>query len=114
MASRSIARPAGTPSRIATSALPCDSPAVRKRSIRGSFYPKKLTHLARRHAICRAIRAGHLLALVPRASYEGGRRAACGGPLCGWWEGARAGPCDPGELDGPGWHLRPTLAGAQL
>src|SRR5471032_938896 len=33
MALMSMARPAGTPSRIATSALPCDSPAVRNRNI---------------------------------------------------------------------------------
>src|SRR5262245_2555536 len=30
------------------SALPCDSPAVRKRNIRASFYPKFLQHLERR------------------------------------------------------------------
>src|SRR6185295_14631623 len=40
IASKSIERPAGIPSRIATSAWPCDSPAVRKRSISASFYPK--------------------------------------------------------------------------
>src|SRR6185503_10556294 len=32
------------------------------RSIRRSFYPKKLPHLERDHSICRAIRAGQLLA----------------------------------------------------
>src|SRR5687767_9922422 len=42
MASKSIGRPAGMPSRIATRASPCDSPAVRKRSIGRSFYPKYL------------------------------------------------------------------------
>jgi hypothetical protein len=35
-----MARPAGTPSIIVTSAWPCDSPAVKKRSICSSFYPK--------------------------------------------------------------------------
>ena len=35
MASGSIGTPAGIPSRIATSACPCDSPAVRNRSIGG-------------------------------------------------------------------------------
>ena len=49
-ASKSIANPAGTPSRIATSALPCDSPAVRNRSIGASFYPKYLRALAGRRA----------------------------------------------------------------
>src|SRR5687768_4407173 len=38
MASRSICSPAGMPSRMTTSPLPCDSPAVRKRSIASSFY----------------------------------------------------------------------------
>src|SRR5258708_39594295 len=42
MASKSMVRPAGMPSMIVTSALPCDSPAVRNRSIGPSFYPKKL------------------------------------------------------------------------
>src|SRR5438045_6521473 len=42
MASKSIDNPAGTPSTIATSVWPCDSPAVRNRSIRRTFYPKKL------------------------------------------------------------------------
>ena len=40
IASKSRARPAGMPSRMVTSAWPCDSPAVRNRSIRVvSFYP---------------------------------------------------------------------------
>src|SRR5688572_16525021 len=42
MASNSSARPAGIPSRIVTSAWPCDSPAVRKRSIERAFYLKNL------------------------------------------------------------------------
>src|SRR5205823_9965830 len=46
-ASKSTASPAGTPSTIATSVWPCDSPAVRNRSIRRTFYPKKLRHPAR-------------------------------------------------------------------
>src|SRR4051812_35301614 len=58
----SIARPAGTPSMIVTSALPCDSPAVKKRSIRGSFYPKYLRPPDRDPASGRAIRAGRHLA----------------------------------------------------
>ena len=37
IASKSIANPAGMPSRIVTSALPCDSPAVRNLSIAASF-----------------------------------------------------------------------------
>src|SRR5260221_5319374 len=53
-----MARPAGTPSMMVTSALPCDSPAVRKRSMRGSFYPKKLPRPGGAGAIGRAIRAG--------------------------------------------------------
>ena len=42
MASKSICSPAGMPSSIATSPLPWDSPAVRKRSIASSFYTKFL------------------------------------------------------------------------
>src|SRR5262245_49994705 len=42
MAARSRSRPAGRPSSVATSACPCDSPAVRNRSIRDSFYTNKL------------------------------------------------------------------------
>src|SRR5688572_30667633 len=38
MASKSRRRPAGIPSSMTTSPLPCDSPAVRKRSIASSFY----------------------------------------------------------------------------
>src|SRR5688500_18318081 len=37
MASESTRRPAGIPSRITTSARPCDSPAVRKRSMRATI-----------------------------------------------------------------------------
>src|SRR4051812_16677632 len=58
----SIARPAGTPSMIVTSALPCDSPAVKKRSIRRSFYPKFLRPPGRDPAAGRAICAGHRFA----------------------------------------------------
>ena len=39
------------PSRIATRPLPCDSPAVRNRSIRATFYPKFLHTPGRRSAI---------------------------------------------------------------
>ena len=42
MASKSIASPAGSPSRIVTRPCPCDSPDVKKRSIRRAFYTKKL------------------------------------------------------------------------
>ena len=49
---------------IVTSALPCDSPAVRKRSMRASFYLKKLPRLGRDRAIGRAIGAGR--AFAPR------------------------------------------------
>src|SRR6478672_11038867 len=38
MSSAESGRPAGTPSTMMTSAWPCDSPAVRKRSIAASFY----------------------------------------------------------------------------
>src|SRR5471030_1816289 len=38
MSSAEIVSPAGTPSMITVSAGPCDSPAVRKRSIESSFY----------------------------------------------------------------------------
>src|SRR5207302_1617155 len=75
MASRSIASPAGTPSRTATSALPCDSPAVRKRSIRVSFYPKKLPHPGRDPAISFAIDAGDDLA--PSLPSYRQRRSPC-------------------------------------
>ena len=44
MASRSSARPAGMPSRITTSACPCDSPAVRNRSIRASIVYEVSAH----------------------------------------------------------------------
>src|SRR5436190_20760023 len=64
MTSRSIVSPAGTPSRIATSALPCDSPAVRKRSIRASFYPKNLPCPGGVPSIFRVIRAGRSFALT--------------------------------------------------
>src|SRR5690242_10459300 len=40
----SSVRPAGTPSMMVTRALPCDSPAVKKRSMRCSFYLKYLPH----------------------------------------------------------------------
>ena len=42
MASKSMWSPAGMPSRMTTRPLPCDSPAVRKRSIASSFYTKFL------------------------------------------------------------------------
>src|SRR4029079_14297476 len=61
----SIASPAGTPSMIVTSALPCDSPAVKKRSMRGSFYPKYLRPLDRMPAIGGAIRVGRHFAPSP-------------------------------------------------
>src|SRR3954464_3598391 len=64
-ASMSIARPAGTPSMIVTSALPCDSPAVKKRSIRGSFYPKYLRSPDGDPAVGRAIVAGRRFAPRP-------------------------------------------------
>ena len=62
IASRSTARPAGIPSSMTTSARPCDSPAVRKRSITGSFYTKFLRSFEREHPACvaRLSRAGHL------------------------------------------------------
>ena len=41
------------PSRMTTSARPCDSPAVRKRTIRGELYTKFLQHPARRRAFFR-------------------------------------------------------------
>ena len=44
----STASPAGMPSSSATSAWPCDSPAVKKRSIRAVFYTKFLRHPADR------------------------------------------------------------------
>jgi hypothetical protein len=68
----SIASPAGTPSMIATSALPCDSPAVRYRSFRPSFYPKLLPHPGHRAAILRAISLGRVLAPSGHASIQGG------------------------------------------
>src|SRR4051812_23329418 len=58
----SIGRPAGTPSMIVTSALPCDSPAVKKRSIRRSFYPKILRPPDGDPASGHAIRAGRRFA----------------------------------------------------
>src|SRR5262245_45292319 len=73
-ASKSIVSPAGTPSRIATSALPCDSPAVRKRNIRGSFYPKFLPHPAQRESISRVNRAGRDLALSMSSTKEDAMR----------------------------------------
>jgi DNA-binding NtrC family response regulator len=57
---------------IATSALPCDSPAVRNRSIRPSFYPKLLPHPGHRAAILRAISLGRVLAPSGHASIQGG------------------------------------------
>src|SRR5260370_38200191 len=42
MASASTGNPAGRPSRITTSVRPCDSPAVRNRSIQGKLYTKFL------------------------------------------------------------------------
>ena len=58
-ASGSIGTPAGMPSRIATSACPCDSPAVRNRSIRRPFYTNFLRPPARAapHRWTRADRA---------------------------------------------------------
>src|SRR5437763_979575 len=61
----SIVRPAGTPSMIVTSALPCDSPAVKKRSMRASFYPKYLPPSDGRSAIGGVIRAGRHFAPTP-------------------------------------------------
>ncbi len=58
----SMARPAGTPSTMVTSALPCDSPAVKKRSMRASFYPKYLPALEREPAIGRASAMGRAFA----------------------------------------------------
>src|SRR5690349_1704151 len=57
-----MVRPAGTPSRMAMSALPCDSPAVRNRSIRSSFYPNFLQRPAARARVFRPIGAGGVLA----------------------------------------------------
>src|SRR5258708_16632341 len=71
MASISIVRPAGTPSRIVTSAWPCDSPAVKKRSIRDSFYPKKLPRPSSDPACSRAIRAGRCFAKTTTTSGGG-------------------------------------------
>src|SRR6266850_4385765 len=73
-AAKSIVRPAGTPSRIATSALPCDSPAVRKRNIRRSFYPKFLPHLERLRANSPMIRTGRDLALSLSSTKEDAMR----------------------------------------
>jgi hypothetical protein len=60
-----------------TSALPCDSPAVRNRSMRRSFYPKKLPRLGGAHAIGRTIGAGERLA--PVRTHATARRSICGG-----------------------------------
>src|SRR6476619_928622 len=71
MTSASIVSPAGMPSRITTSARPCDSPAVRKRTILGQLYTKFL-HAPGRPAVTIArkpdvIRRGDRLALGDRS-----------------------------------------------
>ena len=71
MASKSMARPAGMPSRIITSEGPCDSPAVRNRSIERSFYPKNLRTLERGPRASRTKSAGVDLALLDGDTREG-------------------------------------------
>src|SRR5215471_12858250 len=56
------------PSRIATSAWPCDSPAVRNRSIGAHSIRKNLRRLEGDRSISRTIRAGRFLA--PRTSAQ--------------------------------------------
>src|SRR5262245_53849973 len=68
IASKSMVSPAGTPSRIATSVLPCDSPAVRNRSIRLSFYPNFLQRPGSSALVFREITQGRGLALVQTVS----------------------------------------------
>src|SRR5262249_44979959 len=122
-----MARPAGIPSRIATSALPCDSPAVRKRSIRRSFYPKyfqppvqpPLTSraMARAFAVAAvAIAAGHLLAPRPAHDRGGTMRLLAdrfaidaGGRAIDLASGARVAiaiACAGGIADQLRWHER--------
>src|ERR1700688_894690 len=50
----SRSRPAGKPSRVMTSAWPCDSPALRNRSIEEKLYTKKLHASAGLDRFCRA------------------------------------------------------------
>src|SRR4030095_9063924 len=79
IASKSIERPAGIPSRIATSAWPCDSPAVRKRSISASFYPKTRAAFLHRRRDHRPMEAAMQLVgarFVLRHGIEHGERRA--------------------------------------
>src|SRR5438093_1089966 len=62
MRSPSRSSPAGSPSSVATRACPCDSPAVRNRSIRDPFYTKKLRVPDRRRADLGAFATGDRLA----------------------------------------------------
>ncbi len=63
MASTSIGRPAGTPSRMPTSAWPCDSPAVRKRNINTADCTRSFFTLRRARGSPRASRAAFIGAL---------------------------------------------------
>ena len=76
-------RPAGMPSRMTTSAWPCDSPAVRNRSMSGSFYTKFLPRPGAPHELNRRKRA-----IFPRSL--GARRT--GRLLALRLHGARAAP----------------------
>src|SRR4051794_5154969 len=69
MSSAESGNPAGTPSTIMTSAGPCDSPAVRKRSIGRPFYRTFCNVLSPR-AVSGTGKPGELLAMVTRVPLE--------------------------------------------